>query len=126
MSIFIDGVVPAPPLLPAASEYELEETVMLPVVSVLTVGVKVAVLKAPDVVSEDKLPPLTVTSSEVNVVPGSSLNVKVMVADWPELRLEELLVIDKVGAIESTVVMKLLVDALLALPAASITFALKA
>ena len=43
VSMAMVGVVPAPPLLPAASVYRLEATVMLALAVVPTVGVKVAV-----------------------------------------------------------------------------------
>ncbi|MNV79381.1 hypothetical protein D3C71_1729310 [compost metagenome] len=77
-------------------------------------------LKAPSV------PPVTTTSpllpSQVKVAPGSSLNVKVMVAVSPTLRALTLLVIASVGAVVSMVSCSP-TEAALTLPTASVAVA---
>ena len=68
----------------------------------LAVGVKVAVRVKPVPLIAPKLPLLTTTSPalpfQVKVEPGSSLKVKVMVAVLPALTALTLLVIARVGA----------------------------
>ena len=95
-------------------------------VSVEAAGVKVAVRVRPLPEIALRLPPLTVTSpdvpSQVNVAPGSSLNVKVMVAVSPALRLATLLVIATVGAVVS-IVTEAPPDAAPTLPATSVALA---
>ena len=69
---------------------------------VFGVGVNVAVRVKPLPLIADRLPPLTPTSplvpSQLNVAPGSSENVNVIVALSPLFRLDTLLVIATVGA----------------------------
>src|SRR5438552_17000848 len=97
-----------PPLVPAAA-------------------VKPALRVNPVPVIAPRLPPLTATSpldpSHANVVPGSSLNVKLIVALAPIFNCATLLVIASVGATLSIVTARL-ADARLILPAASLALAL--
>ena len=75
----------------------------------LAVGVKVAVRVKPVPLIAPKVPPVTTTSPVVpfhaNVLPGSSLKVKVMVAVWPALTAVTLLVIASVGATVSMLIL---------------------
>ena len=68
----------------------------------LAVGVKVALRVRPLPLMAPKVPPLTTTSpllpSQVKVVPGSSLKVKVMVAVWPAKSCDLSLLMVSVGA----------------------------
>ena len=74
----------------------------------LTVGVKTAVRVRPVPLIVPKLPPDTVKSPEVpfqaKLVPGSSENVKVIVAVWPILSAATFEVIATVGASVSMVI----------------------
>ena len=100
VSMLILGTLPETrPLLPAASVNELDRTVILvlPLVR-LAEGVKNAVRVRPVPLMVPRLPLLTTTSLLVNVVPGSSLKVKVMVAVWPTPTFDLLLVIVRLGA----------------------------
>ncbi|CAB5707178.1 Uncharacterised protein [Comamonas aquatica] len=94
---------------------------------VLAAGVKVAVRVVPVPEMALKVPPVTTTSpvvpSQVKVLPGSSLNVKVMVAVSPILSVDTLLVIPNVGAVVSMVTSKP-ADASLTLPAVSVAVTL--
>ncbi len=69
--------------------------------SVFAVGVKVAVRTVPLPDSAPSVPPETTMSAAVNVVPGSSLNVKVMAAVSPIFRAVTLLLMATVGALVS-------------------------
>ena len=90
---------------------------------VLAVGVKVAVRVRPLPEIAPSAPPVTTTSPlvpfQVNVEPGSSLNVKVIVAVSPILSALTLLVMAKVGARVSNVSVGV-VPAPPVLPAASV------
>ena len=86
VSILTDGVVPAPPALPAASVYAPAATVMFAEPEArFVVGVKTAVLVSPEPLIAPSAPPLTTTSPvvpfQVKELPGSSLNVNVMFAE---------------------------------------------
>ena len=85
----------------------------------LPVGVKVAVRVKPLPLIAPKLPLLTTTSSELKLEPGSSLKVKVIVAVSPALTALTLLVIAKVGARVSMLMLGV-VPAPPVLPAASV------
>ena len=71
--------------------------------SVSGVGVKVAVRVAPESERFERVPPETVMSWSVNVLPGSSEKVKEMVAVSPIFRVDLPLVMATVGAMVSTV-----------------------
>jgi hypothetical protein len=70
-------------------------------------GVKMAVRVVPVPLIADSVPPLTVTlpalPSQLKLVPGSSLKVKVMVAVSPAFSCAALLVIETVGGAVSSV-----------------------
>ena len=68
----------------------------------LALGVNVAVRVNPLLpIMVDRLPPLTTTSANVNVAPGSSENVNVIVAVSPLFRVDTLLAIATVAAVVS-------------------------
>ncbi len=103
VSMLMAGVVPAPPLLPAASKYVPEATVMLALPEAKPgVGVKVAVRVKPVPLIAPRLPPVVTMSALVKLGPGSSLKVKVMLAVWPALTALTSLPIVSVGAKVST------------------------
>ena len=88
VSMLIEGVVPALPLLPGASWYEFAVTVMLALpLAKLLLGVNVADLLRPLPLMAPKMPPVTTISPalpfQLKLLPGSSVNVKVMVAVSP-------------------------------------------
>ena len=66
---------------------------------VLALGVKVAVRVRPVPLKPVRVPPFTVRSDAVKLLPGSWLNVKVMVAVSPDLSAALLLLICRVGAV---------------------------
>ena len=84
----------------------LDATVMLAVACVFTVGVKVAVRVNPVPLMAPSVPPVTTMSpvvpSQANVVPGSSLNVKVISDVSEAFTAVTALVIANVGAVVST------------------------
>ena len=92
---------------------------------VLAVGVKVAVRVAPLPEMALRVPPLTCTSptlpSQVNVAPGSSLKVNVIVAVSPALSAALLLVIASVGAVRSSVMPSPALSVLTRPPLADVT-----
>ena len=89
----------------------------------LAVGVKVAVRVNPLPLISPRVPPVTTTSPvlpfQAKLLPGSSLKVKVMVAISPALRVETSLVIVRVGARVSMLMLGVL-PAPPVLPAASV------
>src|ERR1700710_2077682 len=92
------------------------------------VGVNVAVRVRPEPEIALRVPPVTPTSPDepfqVNVDPGSSLKVKVMVAVSPILSRDTSLVIASVGAVVSIVTPRP-DDATEPLPAGSVAFAVR-
>ena len=93
VSMLILGVVPAVPLLPAGSSYELATTVMLALpFARLAEGVKTAVLMRPEPLIALSVPPETARSPavpfQVKLVPGSSEKENVMAAVSPDFRLD--------------------------------------
>ena len=85
----------------------------------LAVGVNVAVRVTPLPLKAPSVPPEVIISVPTKLVPGSSLNVKVIVAVSPAFRALALLVIATVGASVSMVTVGV-VPALPLLPAGSV------
>ena len=90
--------------MPIVSETVLLSTEMPAGVVELLVGVKVAVRVRPvKPAIEERVPPETVMSWSVNVLPGSSEKVKVMVAVSPIFKVDLSLLMATDGAMVSTV-----------------------
>jgi hypothetical protein len=73
---------------------------------VFAVGVNVTVYDVPEPANDDSAPPLTVISPTTKLVDTSD-NVNVSVEVWPERNAVELAEIDTVGAVVSTVTVRL-------------------
>ena len=95
----------------------------MPVLFWSGVGVKVAVRVRPVPEMAERLPPETVISERVKVVPGSSEKVNVMFAVSPALRVATLLLIATVGATVSMVIVRAVL--VFELPAISVAFAVR-
>src|SRR3982750_1056197 len=77
---------------------------MLALPLLFAVAVKVAVRVTPVPASAPRVPPLTAISPLVKLAPGASLKVNVIVAVWPTVSVNALLVMASVGAMVSKLI----------------------